>query len=764
MYKLPRFPIHIFLAFNCLCVAGRGDEAILAPASQAGVPAEVPRKFVVDKFGQSVRKEYQGKVTSEQELKDDVAKDKAYFDSLQEAPRDAYGGLPGSGEKYQLRKTGFFRLDKVNNRDILVDPEGNIFYHLGVCSMATYQTQTVVRGREKIFEWLPPKDGDYADVWLPADRTGVTSYYLANWVRKYGIPFDVEEWTGMQIHRLRKWGFNSGGIGSLQNKTMMSEHFAYTPGLPLGVKGGQRLTNMKGVTRMYDPFAPGTEETMDKAYAENIAPNAGNPNILGYYIENEVKYENVPKLVPAQKSDSPSKLRLVQLLSEKYQGDINTFNAAWAAKAPFKSFDELKDGTLFVTTEAAVADMKAFMELFLEAHYAMVARIFRKYDSNHLLLGSRWQPGTSNNEMLVRIASKYTDIISVNYYTSAIEEAFLKRIHDWSGGKPMLMSEWNYCSNDQGLVGSGDSQKTRGLAYRNYVETTAALPFVIGEQWFTYPDQPFTGRWFEGFNGEGGNTGLINVADRPYFDFVNECKKTNDDIYKIVLGERPPFHFNDPRFSPRQAGIQKTVSVPRALAGLKLDATSENWGGLHPSLIDAGNLVVGTSVQDFSTRFRLCWDDECLYVLADVKDKTPLINVREGAALWNGDCIELFVGGKKIKEPGEPLLSDRHILLGASDQPKFFVINTSPQPGGIKVIAVKNPTGDGYTLEAALPWAALGFKPEPDKEFLFDIGVDNADGGPARGGPARGNQWMWSGGMRNSSERSSWGIAKLVTN
>ena len=58
-------------------------------------------------------------------------------------------------------------------------------------------------------------------------------------------------------------------------------------------------------------------------------------------------------------------------------------------------------------------------------------------DPNHLLLGSRWQPGTANNEMLVRLAARYVDVISVNYYTYAIEKSFLDRIHAWSGDRPL---------------------------------------------------------------------------------------------------------------------------------------------------------------------------------------------------------------------------------------------------------------------------------------------------------------------------------------
>ena len=94
-----------------------------------------------------------------------------------------------------------------------------------------------------------------------------------------------------------------------------------------------------------------------------------------------------------------------------------------------------------------------------------------------------------------------------------------------------------------------NNQTERGLAYRNYVEQSAATGHVVGIEWFLALDQACTGRFFEGFNGEAANTGLVNVADRPYREFLTEVMKTNESVYDVLLGSRPPFAFNDPRFA-----------------------------------------------------------------------------------------------------------------------------------------------------------------------------------------------------------------------
>ena len=156
-----------------------------------------------------------------------------------------------------------------------------------------------------------------------------------------------------------------------------------------------------------------------------------------------------------------------------------------------------------------------------------------------------------------RIIGKHVDVMSFNYYTAAaLDTNLLQRIHRWTGGRPLMLSEFFWSSpSDSGLTGGREmkSQRERGLAYRNYVERAAALGIVVGIEWFTLVDQSATGRWFSGFNGEAGNSGLIAVTDRPWTDAVAEMRKTNLGIYPVWFGEAPPFVFDDPRFNPPAA-------------------------------------------------------------------------------------------------------------------------------------------------------------------------------------------------------------------
>lgn len=729
--------------------------------TESSVEAE-PRKFQVDRFGQSARRDFPGKVTSDSELTADVEKQIKDLSPLGGPALDRYGGLAGSGEKYGLKKTGYFHVGKAGGRQVLVTPDGNAFFHVSSGIHIT-DDYTTVAGREKIYEWIPPQDERFKTAWRPK-TPGVVSFYAANWIKKFGKPFDLEEWSGQVVDRLRSWGFNSAGAFSVTTETMKNKNFPYVKSLPTGKASGiPVLPDKVGAAELIDPFAPGVEEALEKAFAATVKPLAGDPLLIGWFQGNEQHFELLPKMIPAYKASKvPAKARLVQNLEKTYGGDIAAFNAAWNPVKPFASFDELKEEPLFIRSEKGAADMTAFFREYIETYYEIVTKVFRRNDPNHLLIGNRITPGTANNEDVVRIGGKYLDVMSVNYYTYAIEKEFLTKVHKWSGGLPIILSEWYYASTDTGLGGIKEvaHQEERAKAYRNYVEQAASLPFIVGTEWFMYNDQSITGRFFEGFNGEGNNCGLTNVVDRPYEPLVAATRKTGEALYDVVFGRTEPFVFDDPRFTGRGKGAGRVVSIPKALPGLKLDGSTTNWPGRPAEPIEASRLVAG-GVPNANLRgdFRLCWDDSHLYFLIQVKDPTPCRNDREPKKMWQGDGVELFVGARDLEKTGSMIFSDRQILLGAGREPRVFIADSEEAAAACKLVVVPDVTGDGYVLEAAIPWTELGVKPSAGMEILFDVAVDNSDDGMERK-----QQLMWNGTARNSGDRGAWGRAKLVEN
>ncbi|HTG70044.1 MAG TPA: S-layer homology domain-containing protein [Candidatus Udaeobacter sp.] len=502
--------------------------------------------ILVDKFGQMVAADFPEKVTSEQELKADDQADASYYGSLKpSADLDRYGGLAGSAAKYGLKGTGYFAIQQIGGRKVMKTPSGNIFFSLGMNGITPHETYTMVKGREQQFESIPPYEGTYEPAFISPDHSSF-SYYMANKYRKTGtFPTESSFYTEA-VGRLKKWGFNSAG-GFSPEKFGNENQFPYTRMLPLDMDSAK----LDGIS-IFDIFAPDAAAKIDEAFAKALPPNKNDPMLIGYFIGNEYDfhkfYSNVPKL---KASSAAIKGRLVKMLKDKYQ-TVDMFNRNWGTS--FTSFNDLLEAELPVKTSQSWADMDTFFRYYLDTFYGTVSRLYHKYDPNHLLLGDRWITTPFHNakfrDVMAEVEGKYSDVISINYYSYKIEADLLKDVYTKSGGRPILISEFSYGTAEQGLQpllpNAAVNQFQRGMRYRNYVESVASLGYVVGAHWFNYVDQAPLGRYWQGIGewAERYNSGVLNVTDRPYKSFLSGVMQSNYDIYKVLLGERPKFYYD----------------------------------------------------------------------------------------------------------------------------------------------------------------------------------------------------------------------------
>lgn len=720
------------------------------PHSGVASAAAPTKKVLVDRFGQATLKAFPGKIKSEAELKADVAGEKAYWASYKPQPVDKWGGMPGSKEKYNLEATGFFRVEKKNNRWLLVNPDGNVTFHLGLCGF-TYNLSdesTSIKDRRDIFEWIPPLDGEFSNAFDPANKN-LFSFYAANVIRKYGQETTKEQQIGRLIDRVRAVGFNAAGAFYSMKSAYTEKNFPRTDGVNL-------KPYLPGMHEVGDPFDDAVCRKLDADWAEKLTAQANDPLIIGYFFANEQQFTDIPRAVPQLSGKYAAKRKLVEMLQKKYP-TIAEFNTAWNLQV--LDFAALADKGLPVATPAAFTDMQAYTELFLETYFRLITETFRKYDKNHLMIGNRMTPATVNNETVCRIAGKYMDVISVNYYAWGIDRTFLERVYKGTGGKPLLFSEFFYSSGPESNVDSYNldmpTQKARGEAYRNYVEQAASLGFVVGVQWYNLIDRSVCGLWWG--SSERVNNGLFNVCDRPYDAMLREMAKAHDVLYDVLLNGKKPFQIDDSRFIAGATKARKLVKADRVVReAMKMDGIADGWPASPAQRITSEHLKIGRDGSGLEASFRLGWDAANLYLLVTVTDPTPLNNDHEGVDLWHGDAVEVLIGSEKLDQPGELLFTDRHVLLGAHPVVKpgsAHVVKAATQPV-IQMVNVPSVDGTGYTMEAAIPWSALDIKPVEDLELLFDMAIDNAPPGADRA-----HQILWNGG--SSGDRTYWGRLKL---
>ena len=239
-----------------------------------------------DRYGQFKHTEWPGKVHSDAELATARAAEEAWLAAHAASPIpdvDQYGGWKGGP---QLKATGFFRTEKVDGRWWLVDPEGHLFFSLGIACVYAW-TESRVNGRENYFEWLPDKLGKS---WRNDDQ--LADLLAANLVRKYGADWKPH-FADMAQRRFRAWGINT--IGNWSHEYIWAlRRTPYVATIDPSTKA--RLATRKGVCGARDvdspQFALDVRGQLQKL-AEKIKDD---PWCIGVFIDNELPWttDDVP--------------------------------------------------------------------------------------------------------------------------------------------------------------------------------------------------------------------------------------------------------------------------------------------------------------------------------------------------------------------------------------------------------------------------------------------------------------------------------------
>ena len=104
----------------------------------------------------------------------------------------------------------------------------------------------------------------------------------------------------------------------------------------------------------------------------------------------------------------------------------------------------------------------------------------RRYDAQHLILGTRLHDWSKYNKVVVEACARYCDVVSLNYYARwQPEPEFMANLSAWCGNKPFLVSEFYTKADDatyngqkyDNTEGGGwlvRTQKNRGEFYQNF--------------------------------------------------------------------------------------------------------------------------------------------------------------------------------------------------------------------------------------------------------------------------------------------------------
>ncbi|MFW6132435.1 MAG: heparinase II/III domain-containing protein [Planctomycetota bacterium] len=178
-----------------------------------------------------------------------------------------------------------------------------------------------------------------------------------------------------------------------------------------------------------------------------------------------------------------------------------------------------------------------------------------------------------------------------------------------------------------------------------------------------------------------------------------------------------------------------TLRVVPAPGGVTIDGRLDDWDRSGRIFL-CDDLAAHKHTR--SADVMAMYDDEALYLAADVRDPTPLRNrvdpAKNPGGGWRGDCLQV-----RLRLPGDGE-QPRIFWLDAwyhrpGDDPALQLAQRQPEQsrtdllehGGEAAFRVLD-TDDGYVQEMNIPWAALGLEDRVAAGFEFDMGLEVVGG------------------------------------
>ena len=387
----------------------------------------------------------------------------------------------GGWKKMRVEPRGFFYTKKINNRWWLIDPEGYLFYNIALNSV--YEGSS-----ERNQRVLKEKFGSY------------------------------ENWATETYELIRKNGFNCSGAWS-DTTAIFTVNQAEGRPIPYVINLGFMRTYGRTAKQKDNPnkeldvFNPEFREFCHQ-HAKKLALYKDDPYLLGYFSDNELPFR-VKRL--------PHFLSLPQ-----------TDHGYLAAKKWIDAKGIKEEGI-------NKSHEWEFMTYVGETYFSIVLEAIRKYDPNHLYLGSRFNRGEKHHENFMRKVSKYIDVFSMNYYNHWTPDP--QHLEDWSTwmDKPFLITEFYTKGEDTGLPntsGAGwivKTQRDRGLFYQNYTLSLVKSKHCVGWHYFKYQDNDPTNKNpnIDASN-INSNKGIVDNDYEPYVEMLREMNKVNHQVYYLI--------------------------------------------------------------------------------------------------------------------------------------------------------------------------------------------------------------------------------------
>jgi len=488
----------------------------------------------IDQYGQFKYKEWPGKVHSDADLI--AAREREKADLAAHPGPVGWSKFGGWADGPKRPATGQFRVEKIDGKWWMVDPEGFLYWSHGPVRVTPSTAITPLDKRDFYFESLPAEGTPFAKFYTTRDEL-LYPYYVkrniqrtydfssANCYRKYGDDY-YTIFADLAHVRLRSWGLNTIANSS-DKKICLMDRTPYTDRFEL--KSKPIAGSQDGWWPFRDPFDASFRADVRRLMAEH-KQEMDDPWCFGFFVDNELSWGGPTDLAAwtlASPADQAAKIEFRTRMQGKY-GTVEKLNAAWGtAYADWAAFlqETKRPG------KGADEDLIAFTRVIANAYFGNIREAFKAAAPNKLYMGCRF--AGHGPEFAIRAAAAHCDVVSFNIYARHLDDFKLPAGVD----KPVMIGEFHFGALDRGMFHPGliklENQEERGRAYVQYVTSALKHPNVVGVHWHQFGDQATTGR----FDGENFQVGFVDCCGTPYPETVAGIREVGYKMYEIRSGK-----------------------------------------------------------------------------------------------------------------------------------------------------------------------------------------------------------------------------------
>jgi beta-glucanase (GH16 family) len=196
-------------------------------------------------------------------------------------------------------------------------------------------------------------------------------------------------------------------------------------------------------------------------------------------------------------------------------------------------------------------------------------------------------------------------------------------------------------------------------------------------------------------------------------------------------------------------------------SNIKIDGNDKDWPDVIPCIIaEKTQLVAGgrATKEESSGVVKVFFDKDNYYIYARINDNTPGLNYLKHANIWQGDCLELYIGFHE-EELQSMQNNDFQLGIPLINNNKDIWLWTKSRDIINHEISV-NVDDKGCIIEAKIPFNNFeGISVKPGDKIWIDFSIDNS-----KTGNERYSQMTWFGTKDNYMNPSLWKKTVITDN